>query len=197
MRVTFCGTRGSTPASGPEFVRYGGHTSCVAVAHDGQPPSLVLDAGSGLRRVSRLLEGQAFSGSLLLRHLHLDHVQGLGFFGGADQGRVEVYLPAQAEPEALIARVIAPPIFPLAPGELRGNWSFHDLEPGWRCLESWSVLALDIPHGGGRSFCYRISDGSAALAYLSDHSPLQLAPAPRAWAGTTRPPRAWLRASTC
>ena len=30
MRVTFCGVRGSTPAPGASFVRYGGQTSCVA-----------------------------------------------------------------------------------------------------------------------------------------------------------------------
>ena len=178
MKVTFCGTRGSTPASGPEFVRYGGHTSCVALAHDGQPPSLVLDAGSGLRRVSALLEGQAFSGSLLLGHLHLDHVQGLGFFGAADHGRVDVYVPAQDDPATVLGRVIGPPIFPLTPDELRGTWSFHALEPGLRSIEGWSVLALDIPHGGGRTFGYRISDGSTSLAYLSDHSPLQLGPGP-------------------
>ena len=35
MRVTVCGTRGSTPAPGPDFVRYGGHTSCIAIAHEG------------------------------------------------------------------------------------------------------------------------------------------------------------------
>jgi ribonuclease BN (tRNA processing enzyme) len=29
-----CGVRGSTPAVGSEYVRYGGHTSCVALAHD-------------------------------------------------------------------------------------------------------------------------------------------------------------------
>ena len=178
MRVTFCGTRGSTPASGPEFVRYGGHTSCVALAHDGQPPSLVLDAGSGLRRVATLLDGQAFSGSLLLGHLHLDHVQGLGFFGAADHGRVDVYIPAQDDPKGAVGRVIGPPIFPLTPDELRGTWSFQALEPGRRSIEGWSVLALDIPHGGGRTFGYRVSDGSASLAYLSDHSPLQLGAGP-------------------
>ena len=44
MRLQFCGVRGSTPAPGAEFVRYGGHTSCVAVAHDGAArPTLILD----------------------------------------------------------------------------------------------------------------------------------------------------------
>ena len=47
VRAHFVGARGSTPAPGEGFVRYGGYTSCVALAHDGDAaPTLVLDAGS-------------------------------------------------------------------------------------------------------------------------------------------------------
>ena len=35
LRIHFCGVRGSTPAPGIDFVRYGGHTSCLALAQDG------------------------------------------------------------------------------------------------------------------------------------------------------------------
>ena len=47
MRVHVLGVRGSTPAPGHAFARHGGNTSCVALARDGEPPSLVLDAGTG------------------------------------------------------------------------------------------------------------------------------------------------------
>ena len=33
------------------------------------------------------------------------------------------------------------------------------------------MLAREIPHKGGRTFGYRISDGHSNLAYLSDHGP--------------------------
>src|ERR1039458_7583245 len=79
VRVTFLGVRGSTPAPGEEFLRYGGHTSCVAIAHDGEAPSLLLDAGTGIRRTSSLMDGEPFRGSALLTHLHWDHVHGLPF----------------------------------------------------------------------------------------------------------------------
>ncbi len=59
MRLLFCGVRGSTPAPGAEFVRVGGHTSCVALAHDDQPWTLLLDAGTGIRRVTAELGGRA------------------------------------------------------------------------------------------------------------------------------------------
>lgn len=63
MRIAFCGVRGSTPAPGIDFVRYGGHTSCLALAHDGAPaPSLILDAGAGLMSVTSLLGGPGEDG---------------------------------------------------------------------------------------------------------------------------------------
>ena len=55
------------------------------LADDDAGPSLLLDAGTGLRRVHELLDGQPFRGSLLLTHLHWDHVQGLPFFPAGDR----------------------------------------------------------------------------------------------------------------
>ena len=181
MRVFVCGVRGSTPAPGPEFVRYGGHTSCVAVARDEQePPTLILDAGTGIRRVSTLLGGEAFRGAILLGHLHWDHTQGLPFFSGGDDpaARVEVRMPAQGEAEAVLARAMSPPHFPIRPSELRGDWRFAGLEAGEHEIEGFSVLALDIPHKGGRTFGYRVSDGTGTIAYLSDHCPTKPGPGP-------------------
>lgn len=181
MRLHFCGTRGSTPAPGPEFVRYGGHTSCVAIAHDGQAPNLLLDAGTGARRVSRLLDGAAFDGVVLLSHLHWDHTHGLPFFGGGDhpEARVDLHLPAQgADPEQLLARGMSPPHFPIRPAQLRGRWRFHALEEGTHDLAGFRVLAREIPHKGGRTFGYRVDDGKVAVAYLSDHQPTALGPGP-------------------
>ena len=129
MRLTFCGVRGSTPAPGAEFVRYGGHTSCVAVTHDGAAaPTLILDAGTGVRRVTALLAGQPFTGTILLTHLHWDHVQGLPFFraGDRDDARVTLLLPDQQDgtgAEEVLARAMSPPHFPIRPSELRGRWS--------------------------------------------------------------------------
>jgi ribonuclease BN (tRNA processing enzyme) len=181
VRVHLCGTRGSTPAPGPEFVRFGGHTSCVAIAHDGAEISLLLDAGTGIRRASPLLDGRPFRGSLLLGHLHWDHTQGLPFFRGGDRpdAQVDVYLPEQgADPVAVLARGLSPPHFPIDPGGLRGHWRFHNLPEGNHDIEGFHVLAREIPHKGGRTFGYRISDGAASLAYLSDHHPAALGPGP-------------------
>ena len=180
MRLVICGTRGSTPAPGPEFVRYGGHTSCVALAHDGEPPRLVLDAGTGIRSVTDLLGGRPFDGAILLGHLHWDHTQGIPFFGAADRpdGRTTLYAPAQGDTEQVLERFMAPPHFPITPEELRGAWAFRALEPGDHEIEGFAVTALEIPHKGGRTYGFRVSDGTGTLAYLSDHCPTSLGPGP-------------------
>ncbi|HEY8081893.1 MAG TPA: MBL fold metallo-hydrolase [Acidimicrobiales bacterium] len=180
MRVTLCGVRGSTPAPGREFVRYGGHTSCVAIAHDGEDPTLLLDAGTGIRRVTALLDGAPFKGSILLGHLHWDHTQGLPFFGGADRpdAVAEVAMPAQGDAEATLARMMSPPFFPISPSELRGTWSFRALDEGVHDVAGFEVLAREIPHKGGRAFGYRVSDDHGTVAYLSDHVPLALGAGP-------------------
>jgi phosphoribosyl 1,2-cyclic phosphodiesterase len=152
----------------------------VAVAHDDELPSLVLDAGTGLQRLSRLYEGTAFHGSILLSHLHWDHTHGLPFFPAGDrpEARVRLFIPAQEGGTRVLEQLMAPPHFPITPAELRGDWCIELLEAGTVEIEGFTVTAADIPHKGGRTFGYRVSDGTASLAYLSDHSPINFGPGP-------------------
>jgi phosphoribosyl 1,2-cyclic phosphodiesterase len=168
------GVRGSTPAPGAEFVRYGGHTSCVALVPDGSDvPTLVLDAGTGLRDLTPRLGGHAFRGSILVTHLHWDHVQGLPFFvaGDQDDAQVDLYVPAQngRTGRDLLAAAMAPPNFPITPEGLRGEWTFTALEHGHHTIEGFRIRATDVPHKGGRTFGYRISDETSSIAYVPDH----------------------------
>jgi len=182
VRLLVCGVRGSTPAPGLEFVRYGGNTSCIAVlADDDEFPRLVLDAGTGLSRLSKAFGGEAFAGTILLGHLHWDHTHGLPFFpaGYHPSARVSLLLPDQGEDaEELLARAFSPPHFPIRPHQLGDGWTFDNLKEGDHEIEGFQVLAREIPHKGGRAFGYRVSDGSSSIAYLSDHNPVKLGPGP-------------------
>jgi phosphoribosyl 1,2-cyclic phosphodiesterase len=177
MRAYFCGTRGSTPVSGARQARYGGNTSCIGLGRGEDRPTIVLDAGTGLQQLQAVLHGRPFRGTLLLSHLHWDHTHGMPFFRNGMMGghRVDVYLPEQGvEPEELLARAISPPHFPLRPKQLGDGWTFHAIEPGRYEFEGFAVDAREIPHQGGRTFGYRVSDGTGTIAYLPDHSPLSL-----------------------
>jgi len=176
VRIELLGVRGSTAAPGPDFLRYGGHTACIAVYADHDAlPRLVLDAGTGLRTLTERFAGRPYDGSVLLSHLHWDHVQGLPFFaaGDRDDARVDLHLPAQEGRSGrdLLAQLLSPPAFPIAPEGLRGRWRFHALPPGTTSVEGFTVTAVDVAHKGGRTLGYRVADASGAVAYLPDHAP--------------------------
>lgn len=179
--------RGSTPAPGIEFIRYGGHTACVALAHDGDAvPSLVLDAGIGLQQVAKLLGDSPFRGTILLSHLHWDHSTGLPFFpkGDEDTSQVHLLLPQQEDGRdavEVLSGIMRPPYFPVGPTALRGDWSFDSIAPGEHEIQGFKVLAREVPHKGGRTFGYRISDGHSTLTYIPDHCPSVLGPGEDGW----------------
>jgi phosphoribosyl 1,2-cyclic phosphodiesterase len=185
VRVTFHGVRGSTPQSGPGYERFGGHTSCIAVAHGTREdalPVLVLDAGTGLLSLTRTFAGRVFCGTIVLTHLHWDHVQGLPFFPPADRDDAEVRVmqPAQGDPVEVLGRAMSPPHFPIGPDGLRGKWTHLALETGEHEIEGFSVIALQIPHKGGRTYGYRVTDvdSGGTFAYMPDHCPTSIGPGP-------------------
>lgn len=179
MRLIFCGVRGSTPAPGEDFLRYGGHTSCIAVALGAQAPSLLIDAGTGITRVSGLCGDGPFRGTILLSHLHWDHTHGLPFFAaGARPGhRVDVLLPApDGDPVGVLSRGLSPPHFPIGPEALGDGWTFDRLTEGVTEREGFRVSVREIPHKGGQTFGFRVEHSGASFAYLSDHAPLNVGP---------------------
>jgi phosphoribosyl 1,2-cyclic phosphodiesterase len=122
MRVTLYGTRGSIPAPGPETMRYGGNTPAVQVfAENGAV--LVLDAGSGIRRLGAQLSATTTRVDILLTHLHMDHIQGLGFFPPLYNPAVEVHLWGPASStlslEARLSRYLSPRDRHIAMGRAR------------------------------------------------------------------------------
>lgn len=170
MRITFFGVRGSTPVSGPEFARTGGHTSCIGLSLDDGPPALVLDAGTGLQRLAREFPGRPFRGAILLSHLHWDHLQGLPFCPPIDRDDAEVVLaqPAQGDPVSVLERSMSPPHFPIAPDLLRGRWEHVALEPGAHRFGEFDVVAGEVHHKGGRTFGFRIEAGGVVCCYVPD-----------------------------
>jgi ribonuclease BN (tRNA processing enzyme) len=182
VRVTFYGVRGSTPVAGAEYDGFGGHTSSVAIAAGDDLPRLLLDAGTGLLSLTRVFSSTPFRGSILLTHLHWDHVQGLPFFPPADRDDAHVTLmqPAQGDPLEVLSRAMSPPHFPITPDGLRGSWHHRGLEAGEHEIEGFTVTARDVLHKGGRTFGYRVTDpeSGGTFAYLPDHCPTRYGPGP-------------------
>ena len=91
MKVTLWGTRGSLATPDPAMARYGGNTSCVGVVGR-EGTVLVLDAGTGIRRLASTIPESVRRVDILLTHLHMDHIQGLGFFAPFFEKDFEVHV---------------------------------------------------------------------------------------------------------
>ena len=187
MRVKIWGCRGSLPTPGAETVEYGGNTSCVEVSLD-DGATLVLDAGSGLRRLGvELAERGARRIDLLLTHLHLDHVEGLRFFAPLFDERVTLDIWGPRSPvstlQARIARAFSPPLFPIDLRRVPARVRFHDVPRQPWLLEGASVSAALVAHPGP-TLGFRIETAASSLAYIPDHEPAlvgRIASSPRDW----------------
>ena len=174
MLARVWGCRGSLATPGRETIRYGGNTSCVEVRLD-SGPTLVLDAGTGMRALGVAIDRDPVDElHVLLTHLHLDHLQGLGFFRPLFQRGVDVHLWGPASPVQSLAERIAiylsPPLFPVRLADIPANVIFHDAPEEAVRLGSATVRAAKVTHQGP-TVGYRIEEGGRTLVYLPDHEP--------------------------
>jgi phosphoribosyl 1,2-cyclic phosphodiesterase len=174
VRARIWGSRGSLATPGPETVRYGGNTACIEVVlSDGSLVSL--DAGTGIRGLGLSLDGRRPARiDILLTHLHLDHLEGLGFFTPLWDPGTDLHIwgptsPVQSLSER-IATVLSPPLFPVHLVDMPSNVTFHDAPQGEWAIGSATILSQPIIHAGP-TVGYRIQEQGRSLAYLTDHEP--------------------------
>ena len=172
MKVTLWGTRGSLSTPGPETARYGGNTSCVEVRGP-EGTILVLDAGTGIRRLGPALSG-ARRVDLLLTHLHMDHIQGLGFFAPLYVSDLDVHIWGPASTTlslpTRLGRYLSPPLFPVRLRDLPCQLTLHDVHQSDFEVGEFRVTSALVCHPGP-TVGYRIAASSATMAYLPDHEP--------------------------
>ena len=174
MRAIIRGCRGSLATPGAKTLRYGGNTSCVEVWLD-EGTLIVLDAGTGIRELGLSLGGEP-PGTihLLLTHLHLDHLEGLGFFQPLWNPETELHIwgpPSPVDPLSVrIARYMSPPLFPVLLSEVPADVRLHDVPAEPWSIGGATVSARPVVHRGP-TVGYRLEADGAALAYLPDHEP--------------------------
>ena len=174
MRIRFWGTRGSLPTPGPTTARYGGNTSCVQVTGPRADHVIVLDAGSGIRELGAALPRTVARVDVLLTHLHLDHIIGLGFFDALFRTTLEVHLWGPSSTTLSLhdrlTRYLSPPLFPVRLRDLPCRLSLHDIPLGAFEVPGVHVTTALVCHPGP-TVGYRLDDGRATIAYLPDHEP--------------------------
>ncbi len=173
MKVTFWGTRGSIATVGAQTQLYGGNTSCVTVSD--KDTLLILDAGSGLR----VLANQGFHKQfkhihILLTHLHIDHIQGLGFFNLFFDPDAEIHLwgppSSNTSLRARLNRYLSPPLFPVRMRDFNCKLHIHEVTQDQFIIEGFVVNSNFVLHPGP-TLGFRISDGQKIVTFIPDHEP--------------------------
>jgi phosphoribosyl 1,2-cyclic phosphodiesterase len=175
VRATIWGCRGSLATPGPSTIRYGGNTSCVEV-RSRSGAVIVLDAGTGIRELgAKLVKEKIKEVHLLLTHMHLDHVEGLGFFGPLFDPECAVHFfgprPDEHSLRDRISEYVSPPLFPLpfeqVPG---GRPTFTEVwEDAWE-VGGVRVRSTRVQHPGP-TVGYRLEEAGRSLAFIPDNEP--------------------------
>lgn len=170
MNITLHGVRGSIPTTSPDTKKYGGNTSCVEVEADGW--RLILDAGSGIQTVQ---PGQGRKRvDILLTHLHIDHIQGLGFFRPLFDPAAEIHIwgPASSSLSlrGRLGRYFSPPLFPVYFRNLNCALTLHEIDDSAFEIGPFTIQSCYVIHPGP-TVGYRIRHHLGTVAYLPDHEP--------------------------
>src|SRR5262249_43201673 len=179
MRIRFWGVRASCPVPGPTPNRYGGNTSCVEV-RPRTGPHIIIDAGTGIRRLGKEMMQTAFgegrgSAHLLISHTHWDHIQGMPFFAPLYQSGNKLYVYARQRDDTHLRAVFASqtedPYFPVAFNSVRADVAFRELVEGARFqLGPVQVSCARLNHPW-LAMAYRLDCDGASVVYSTDTAP--------------------------
>jgi phosphoribosyl 1,2-cyclic phosphodiesterase len=171
LSIRFWGVRGSCPSPGPETAGVGGNTSCVEVVAG--ETRIALDAGTGMRRMGAALAaaGGPVDLTVLLSHVHWDHIQGLPFFGPIFAPGTRLRLAGGATTTPLrdtLRRQMTAPSFPVEWDDLPSKIETAELRDG-SCFEIGAaqvrVARANHPQA---VFAYRIEHAGRSVVYATD-----------------------------
>ena len=172
--VRFWGVRGSIACPGPRTARYGGNTSCIEIRCGGK--LFIFDSGSGIRDLGNLLMkgDHPRDFDLFYTHTHLDHCHGLPFFAPCydPRNRIRVWaghLKPDAGIEAVLGKMMAPPLFPIPMDIFAAKLEFNDFAAGEQLApHSGMVLKTGLLNHPQGATGYRLEHNGKAVAYITD-----------------------------
>ena len=170
LTVRFLGVRGSIATPGAEKTA-GGNTACVEVTAG--DTRIILDAGTGLRTLGdeRMAKGPRHS-TILLSHLHWDHVAGLPFF-------TPIYVPGHRveiasgpngvmSHDEAIKSLFRAPFFPIDYAQLADQVSTRELRPNDKFTIGDITITMAKLNHPDPVYGFRLEHGGQSIVYATD-----------------------------
>ena len=174
LTLTLWGVRGSIPTPQSENLGHGGNTACLEVSYDGHP-ALILDAGSGARRLGAKLKKQCgertLDVSVLFTHFHWDHIQGIPFFAPLYDLRTRLTFYSSCEPSRLreiVEGQMRAPYFPVNMPAVQASCSYSKVEVDGIQWGDLIIRPFPLRHPDGATG-YRVEGPHSTIVYASDH----------------------------
>ena len=175
FKIKFWGVRGSIPCPSPEHISIGGNTSCIEVSCGGT--RIILDSGTGIRNLGHwLIRKNVHQATMLLSHVHWDHICGFPFFSPAFHKDFSLSIMASHLSEFggvrnVLAGQMTTPTFPVPLDALHSTMSFEDFKAG----DSFTlpanrlvkIITAPLNHPDGATG-YRIEYAGKSLCYVTD-----------------------------
>ena len=142
--VKFRGVRGSHPKPEHNFLEYGGNTACVEVHVNNH--LIILDSGTGIINCGNDLlqeyiaknHKEPINATILLSHLHNDHIMGLPFFKPIHQSDTNINIVGFSAYEEgldeIISQLVFEKSFPLGLNEINAKLSFYDINDNYALI---------------------------------------------------------------
>ncbi|MEJ7600602.1 MAG: MBL fold metallo-hydrolase [Kofleriaceae bacterium] len=170
LTVRFLGVRGSIATPGDDR-QAGGNTACLEVCAG--DTRIILDAGTGLRTLGneRMANGPRHS-TILLSHLHWDHVCGLPFF-------TPIYVPGHRVEiasgpngvmslDAAMRSVFKAPFFPVDYAELANQISTRELAANDKFTIGDITITMAKLNHPDPVYGFRLEHGGHSIVYATD-----------------------------
>ena len=172
MKISIRGVRGSIPTTDPKTAYYGGNTSCIVVSENDW--ILLLDGGSGMQRFDLLENTNIKRIDMLLTHLHLDHIQGIGFFNPLFDPSFDIHIwgPSSntSSLHSRLSRYLSPPLFPVLIRDLPCKLTLHEIENSSFEIGPFNIESRFVIHPSP-TVGYRITGEHSVFTYIPDHEP--------------------------